>query len=104
MSKADQTTTVTSITVQLGSGAGETMALTFKSWNIGSSIDVAGTGIAADASDSSNHAYGTAALKWSGGTAGTINVDTAAAATNAIAVSTTATSDSSFEQPIWLRY
>ena len=82
---ADETTTVTSITVQLGSGAGETMALTFKSWNIGSSIDVAGTGIAADASDSSTHAYGTAALKWSGGTAGTINVDTAAAATNAIA-------------------
>jgi flagellin len=79
----DETTAVTTVNIQLGSGAGETMALTFKSWVPGSSVDVAGTGVKADVSDAATDAFGTAALQY-GASATSINIDTAANASNAI--------------------
>lgn len=80
---AGASTAVTTVTIQLGAGPGETMPLTFKSWKPSSSVDVAGTGVAADVSDVSTHAFGTAALQYGSGPT-SINVDTAAAASNAI--------------------
>jgi flagellin len=80
---AGASTAVTTVTIQLGAGPGETMPLTFKSWKPSSSVDSDGTGVAADAPNVSTHAFGTAALQYGAGPT-SINVDTAAAASNAI--------------------